>query len=315
VEIRDLEYFLACADTGSFTAAAERVHIVQSAMSSAVARLERELDVVLIDRSVTPVALTEHGVVLKAAALRILDELQAARDDLDAVTGTVRGTVVFAGTLNTGPLDVASLLAAIRSRHPEVVVRVRQFSEGSAANLRSVLDGTCDIGLVTGGDGMRAPAVSDRTSLQELWSEPLVFVCGADHRLAGSSAVTVEQIREEVNLRFPPGWGISRTVDGVIGPRPDATEVAGYDLMRDLIREGFGATLMPASAIGKRSALRAITVDERRLTWTLSAAVDGRRRLTRATQAVLSMLTSSIGEARSGNGRGPRAVRSQTSRK
>ena len=78
VEIRDLDYFLACCKAGSFTAAAREVHIVQSAMSSAIARLEHDLGVPLFDRSVTPVAVTEHGAALQAAAQRILDAVQAA---------------------------------------------------------------------------------------------------------------------------------------------------------------------------------------------------------------------------------------------
>ena len=55
MDLRDLDYFLACCETGSFTAAASHAHIVQSAMSSAIARLERELGVPLFDRSVTPI--------------------------------------------------------------------------------------------------------------------------------------------------------------------------------------------------------------------------------------------------------------------
>src|SRR5690348_13198922 len=59
--MRDLDYFLACCKAGSFTAAARDAHIVQSAMSSAIARLERDLGVQLFDRGVMLVALTEPG--------------------------------------------------------------------------------------------------------------------------------------------------------------------------------------------------------------------------------------------------------------
>ena len=56
VDIRDLEYFLACCKARSFTAAARKVHIVQSAMSFAIARLEQDLGASLFDRTVTPIA-------------------------------------------------------------------------------------------------------------------------------------------------------------------------------------------------------------------------------------------------------------------
>ena len=94
------------------------MHIVQSAMSSAVARLEHELGVPLFDRSVTPVAVTEHGAALRAGAQRILDAVEAARDDVAAVSGQVRGTVVLGTTLNTGPLDLAAVLTDVRDQHP-----------------------------------------------------------------------------------------------------------------------------------------------------------------------------------------------------
>ena len=107
MEIRELEYFLACCETGSFTAAARRAHIVQSAMSSAIARLERDLGVPLVDRSVTPVVVTEHGAALRTAAQRVLDAVRAARDEVDAVSGLVRGTVMLGSTFSTGSLDLA----------------------------------------------------------------------------------------------------------------------------------------------------------------------------------------------------------------
>jgi DNA-binding transcriptional LysR family regulator len=176
VDIRDLEYFLTCCETGSFTAAARNAHIVQSAMSSAIARLERELGVPLFDRSVTPVALTEHGAALKAGAQRIVEAVEAARDDVAAVSGQVRGTVTLACTLNTGTLDLADVLARVRDRHPGVIVKLRQSSSGSAGNLQAVRDGSVDIALcASGGNG----SISDSSRgvvLYDLWSEPMVFV-------------------------------------------------------------------------------------------------------------------------------------------
>lgn len=130
MDIRDLEYFLACCEARSFTAAARQAHIVQSAMSSAIARLERELRAPLFDRNVTPIALTEHGAALRAGAQRILETVQAAKDDVAAVSGQVRGTVTLACTLNTGPLDLAEVLARIRDRHPGIIGQAPPISVG-----------------------------------------------------------------------------------------------------------------------------------------------------------------------------------------
>jgi DNA-binding transcriptional LysR family regulator len=296
VEVRDLEYFLACCRTGSFTAAAQEVHIVQSAMSSAIARLEHELGVSLFDRSLTPVALTEHGAVLRASAQHILDAVQAARDDVAAVGGDVRGTVILGCTLNTGPLDLSAVLSELRHSHPGIVIQLRQSLTGSAGNLRGVLERSMDIALTasTANPGGSQPLRG--LILSPLVSEALVFVCPEDHPLSGRPRLRVRDLAEESILRFPPGWGVRDTVDRVLGPVASATEIADYTLMIRLVRERFGTTLMPVSAVPDRhDGLLALPVDDARLRWSLSAAISASRQPTAATATVLHALRQAAG--------------------
>jgi DNA-binding transcriptional LysR family regulator len=293
VDIRDLDYFLACCETSSFTAGARHAHIVQSAMSSAIARLERELGVPLFDRGVTPVALTEHGVALKAGAQRILEAVQAARDDVTAVSGLVRGTVTLASTLNTGTIDLACVLASLRDRHPGVIVKLRQFPTGSVGHLQAVRDGSVDIALCASpGDSVTSDEPPRGIVLHELWSEPIVFVCRPDHPLGGRDLVSVAELTEEMILRFPPGWGVRAIVDNALGATQSAFEIIDYSLMTRLVGAGFGTTLVPASAInGERGeGLRAIALDDPHVRWNLSAAVNADRRLTAATRTLLDAL-------------------------
>lgn len=292
MEIRELEYFLACCETGSFTAAARKVHIVQSAMSSAIARLERDLGVALFDRSVTPVAVTEHGDALRTAAQRVLNAVRSARDEVHAASGRVRGTVVLGSTFSTGPLDLATVLTDLRTRHPEVVVQLRQSSAGSTGNMRAILDGSLDVALTASGE--RQP---DGIVLRPLIEEPLVFACRADHPLAERATITLPDLSAEPILRFPPGWGVRDTVDRMLGPAQSATEVADYGLMAKLVGAGFGTTLLPASAATGGDGLRVIPLDAPDLTWQLSAAVSARRRPTAATEALLDTLTATANNA------------------
>ena len=83
MDFRDLEYFIACCKAGSFTAAAREVHIVQSAMSHSIARLEQDLGAPLFDRSATPIVLTDQGTAMQGAAQRILDALAKTSMKLD----------------------------------------------------------------------------------------------------------------------------------------------------------------------------------------------------------------------------------------
>jgi DNA-binding transcriptional LysR family regulator len=288
VEIRDLEYFLACCETRSFTAAARTMHIVQSAMSSAVARLEHELGVPLFDRSVTPVAVTEHGAALRASAQRVVDAVEAARDEVAAVSGQVRGTVVLGTTLNTGPLDLAAVLTDVRDRYPGMVVHVRQSTAGSAGNLSAVADGSMDVALTA---SPQAGHPSRGIVLHPLVSEALVFACRSDHPLGSRPDVSVADLADETILQFPPGWGIRETVDRVFGDAPGATEIADYALMAKLVQGGFGTTLIPASAMAGVPGLRVVPLADPRLRWNLSAAVSATRRPAAATNALLRALT------------------------
>ena len=290
MEIRDLEYFLACCQTGSFTAAARQVHIVQSAMSSAIARLENELGAPLFDRSVTPVVVTEHGVALRAGAQRILEAVQATRDEVEAVSGRIRGPVVLGCTLNTGPFDLAAVLVSLRQQYPGVVVRLRQSPSGSAGNLQAVVDGSMDIALIA---GPRDSAPPERgVVLSPLVSESMVFVCPDGHPLGARTRVTAADLADETILRFPLGWGVRAAVDAALGADPSSFEIADYDLMLKLVRAGLATTLMPASAVPRDyPGVRVVPVDDDRLSWNLSAAVSARRRPSAAAAALLRALT------------------------
>ncbi|SDU16440.1 LysR family transcriptional regulator [Jiangella alkaliphila] len=80
MELRQLEYFVAVAHEKSFTLAARRLHVVQSAVSAAIAALEKDLKVTLFERSAQRVVLTEAGAALLPEALAVQDAVQGARD-------------------------------------------------------------------------------------------------------------------------------------------------------------------------------------------------------------------------------------------
>jgi DNA-binding transcriptional LysR family regulator len=287
VDIRDLDYFLACCKAGSFTAAAREVHIVQSAMSCAIARLEKDLGATLFYRNMTPLALTEHGAAFQGPAQRILDAVQAARDEVAAVSGQVRGTVTLGSTLHTGRIDLAGVLADVREHHPDVVIKLRQW--GSAELVQAVRDGSVDIALTAMQRGNEPRGIE----MQPLFTEPMVFVCRPDHPLSQRPRVAVPDLREETILRPPPGWGTRTIIDAAFGATQSAFEIANYSLMARLVREGFATTLAPESAISgdMLSGLCAVPVDDPRLRWTLSTAVCTERRMTAATTVLLRALT------------------------
>src|ERR1700733_3051669 len=94
MEIRQLEYFVAVAEEGNFTRAAERVHISQSGVSAQIQQLERDLGAVLIDRSGRTATLTPAGAAAPDPARAVLSAVEDVRHAVDDVNDLVRGQLV-----------------------------------------------------------------------------------------------------------------------------------------------------------------------------------------------------------------------------
>src|SRR6201996_7254365 len=130
MELHQLEYFVAVAEELSFTRGARRAHVVQSAVSAAITRLERELNAPLFERTRRRVALTDAGSALLPEARAALAAVQSARDAVAAVRGGLRGSVTLGMMLSTGPLDMAAVLGRVSAAHPDVVVQAPPGGRG-----------------------------------------------------------------------------------------------------------------------------------------------------------------------------------------
>src|SRR6201997_4825603 len=142
MELRQLATFVALAEEGSFTRAADRLHVVQSAVSAGVRNLEKELGAMLFDRSTHSVKLTDAGRALLPEARATLAAAQAARDAVDEARGGLRGKVVLGPMHAQGmrAIDFAGVLAAFRAEHPGVELAIRH-SGGSSQMARDVING------------------------------------------------------------------------------------------------------------------------------------------------------------------------------
>ncbi|MEV0893695.1 LysR family transcriptional regulator [Promicromonospora sp. NPDC050262] len=282
-----LRYFVAIAETGSFTAGAQRARVVQSAASTAVRQLERELGCALFTRG-RRIALTPEGEALLPRARDVLAALDAARAAVAATRGQVAGTVSLGMMNHLAGFDLASLLAAFGRAHPAVVVHARQTATGSRGSLDAVRSGDLDLALVsTAGEtvpGMR---------LRYLDSEPIRFVCHRSHPLAGAGSVRLAQIADEAFIDSPVGWGNRAVVDGAFAAaglrRAIQTEATDFELGQALVRERLGVMFVPASAVSPDPQLVALDV-EPALTWTVRLAHSASRPLSAAAAALAAEL-------------------------
>ena len=182
MELRQLRYFVTVAEELHFGRAAERLHIVQPAVSQQIRRLERELGVELFDRSPRRVTLTEAGVRLLPEARAVL----AAADRVMAVASTTRSATPATLRLGTSAGLGDHLDRLMERLAPEM--RVDLVSGSTAERLERVLDGRLDAAFVRGSvehpDLRRIP----------VWADPLLVAISARHPLAGEAEIKLSDL-------------------------------------------------------------------------------------------------------------------------
>ncbi|MQY21787.1 LysR family transcriptional regulator [Nocardia macrotermitis] len=262
MELRQVEHFLAVAEEMSFSRATERAHVVQSALSASIAKLERELGVRLFDRSRQQIRLTAAGERFRGHAYEVLRATRAAAESVVEFRGTLSGTVDFGALISYGPLDVAGALGEFHRAHPFVRLRLRLSQAGASAYLSALVEGSLDLALVSKPN--RFPPQLD---LRLLFEEPMVFVCRPDHPLADRARLDVAGLAEEELVGFPPEFGLRRLMDEafhVAGARPQTRyEVpAGYAAIAELVANGLGTAFMPLSEARRFPSLRPVELTD-----------------------------------------------------
>ncbi|HEV6955375.1 MAG TPA: LysR family transcriptional regulator [Promicromonospora sp.] len=292
-----LQYFVAIAETGSFTAGAQRARVVQSAVSAAVKQLERELGCALFVRG-RRIALTPEGEALLPRARDVLAAIDAARAAVAATRGQIVGTVSLGMMNHLARFDVAALLAEFRRAHPGVVVHARQTATGSRGSLEAVRRGDLDLALAS-----TVAETEPGLVLRTLDSEPIQFVCHRSHPLAGAGTVHLDQLTGEPFIESPVGWGNRAVVDqafAAAGLRRDVhTEATDFVLGQALVREALGVMFVPTSAVSPDPELVALDV-EPALTWTVRLARSASRPLSAAAAALADQLERAAPHGRAG---------------
>ena len=245
MELRHLRYFVAIAEEGSFTGAAERLWIAQPGLSTQMRRLEAELDVKLLERLARGVALTEAGDLFLGRARATLDAADAAlatgRDLQAGLVGTVRlGIATGAGWPRT-----PELLDGFGRDRPEIEVTVVESYGGTLS--RDLDDGRLDAVL--------APSSFCAVDLfrRSLGREPWLVLIGPGHPLAGTRGPVAAEDLE------PETFVVTGHRDGAAYDRAVADALAGAGIEPAVQRGGPGPALFAAVAAGEALALTAST--------------------------------------------------------
>ncbi len=257
MDFRQLSALVAIADTGTFSAAAEVLHTVQSNVSTHIAHLERELGATLVNRGG---GLTEEGELVVARSRRIQAELDALVADVVSLRDDVSGPVGIGVLGTTGRWLVPPLLLAVVAAHPKV--RLTVLEGNTTALVPHLRSGRIDLAVVN------LPVSEAEIELQPLFEEDLLLVVPVGHPLADRERVGVAELAEHELLLPPQGTSIRIELDRAavaagVTLRAQA-ELDGIRLIASLAFEGYGAGVLPASAVPGWLAgdWRRITIDD-----------------------------------------------------
>lgn len=240
VNLRHLQFFVAAAAAGTMTKTAVDLHVSQSAVSQAIAELERQLDVqLLIRRRARGVALTAAGRHLLAEARTLLaraEDLRAGARDLGQ---SLSGSLVIGCFQTIAPFIVPRLLEGFEARHPAVHV---DYLEGSLSELHELLlDGGCEIALLY---DMDLPPGTDREVLYG--TRPYVLL-PPGHPLCAQPDVALADLagHDMVMLDFPPSEHQFTTMLAAAEVVPRIRHrSSSFEMVRSLVARGRGFGLL-----------------------------------------------------------------------
>lgn len=236
------------AEEQSFTRAAARIHLVQSALSVSVRSLERELGARLFERTTHSVQLTSAGEALVVEARRTLVAAEAARDAVAAVRGGVRGTVRVGIMHSLGLINLAGLLTRYHREHPGVRLVPSPAEGGSVELARAVSEGRLDLAFAS------PPAGRPRDlDVRSIATEEMLLACPPEHPLARRRRIALSELAGERFVDYPPGWGTRRSVDRLFADagidRQIDVEVGDVPTVAELVRAGFGFAFISPSTL------------------------------------------------------------------
>ena len=236
---------MAIAEEQSFTRAAQRCFVVQSALSRQIKSLESELGVRLFARTSRKVEVTPAGEAFVKQARLCLQAAERAKASAAAAHGQIRGSLTIGVIPTVTAVDIAAVLGAFRRSYPEVGVHVR--TGGNDEFLRRIAAGQLDVGVLGLAEGVTPRGVQTR----ELSQERLVAVLSEGHRLAGRRRLRLKDLADEPFVDFPEGSSGREQSDLAFDRarlrREVSLEVNTADLLTGLVRQGLGVALVAPS--------------------------------------------------------------------
>ena len=251
MDLATLNAFIAIAELGSFSEAAERLHLTQPAVSKRIASLEQQLGVRLFDRLGREVSLTEAGRALLPRAYQILNVLDDTRRALTNLNGEICGRLTLATSHHIGLHRLPPLLRAFTRAHPQVALDI-QFLDSEVA-YEEVLHGRAGLAVIT-----LAPETREPVHAVAVWDDPLDFVAAPEHPLARNQAITLADVAHHPAV-FPGGntftHHIVRRLFEAQGLTPNIAMSTNYlETIKMMVSIGLAWSVLPRTMLDEQVA-------------------------------------------------------------
>jgi LysR family hydrogen peroxide-inducible transcriptional activator len=245
MNLKDLKYLVALADTGHFGKAAERTFVSQPTLSAQIKKLEEFLGVKLVERQPKNVQLTEVGKQIVVRARRMLDEgdeiIALARSNTDPFAGKLK-----IGLIPTiGPYLLPRVLQKIRKAVPQLGLMLYEYQ--TEPLLKRLRDGEIDLGI------MALPLLQDGLESRTLYQEAFTVALPNHHPLADKNNIKVQDLKGQTLLLLEDGHCMRDQALEVCS-RVDVREVEDFratslETLRQMVVAGLGITLLPELAV------------------------------------------------------------------
>lgn len=288
MELHQLRYVCAVADTGNFSRAAERCQIAQPSLSQQILKLEEDLGAKLFDRLGRSVRLTEAGRAFVRHARAILEEVEAARSSVAGKNADLRGTVTVGAIPTVGPYLMPSYTTDFARKYPDAKLRI--IEDTTSVLVEGLRDLSIDVAILA------LPLRHKDLELFPMRTEPLFAVLKKDHPRAAAESLALKELRGEPFVMLRDGHcfrdlSIGTCTRARITPNI-AFESGQFSSLLGMVAAGVGVSLIPEMAIDRNVGCRYVRLSDTQATRTIVAAVLRGRSFNRVQQAFVSGIRS-----------------------
>lgn len=245
MELHQLRYFLAVAEEGNFTRAAEKSFVSQPSLSAQIIKLEGELGQKLFDRLGRRAELTQAGRFLESRARTILMEVENAQRQIKDVAAEIAGVVSIGATPSVTPYLIPPVIAACRERYPKLQIRVQESLRRRL--IEDLLHGEVEVAFTSySGD---TPGIDAEPILQEA----LYLAVPAGHPLASQKErIAIADFKNEPIILLGESATLSEKVFSFFGNNDSKPNVVALcsqvRTVKELVNAGLGVAILPEMA-------------------------------------------------------------------